>query len=352
MPAAMVAACSPDVPIPSSEAVARIDTAREATQAMVRVSAETQELSDAIVRQGAEFPGTVAISVRPLDSGLPIAFEGDRLMPQQSVSKLWVALAAFDKASRGTLDWNERVRIRGEDLTLFYQPIERIVARDGAFDTSFGDLVERALASSDNTANDRLLRRVGGPVAVRAVLRAKDLPDIRFGPGERAMQSTIAGLAWHQSLSRGRAFYDSRDRVPDGVRKRALAAYIADPVDGASANGITLALARLANGSLLPRPQTARFLDILANTKSGPNRLKGGLADGWRIAHKTGTGQVFQATHTGYNDVGILTAPDGAQYAVAVMIAQTGVPVPDRMALMHRVVEAVIQYHAAIGGDG
>ncbi|MGB3738418.1 MAG: hypothetical protein WA948_03600, partial [Pontixanthobacter sp.] len=86
-------ACSPDVPIPSSEDVARIDTAQEATQAMVRVSAEAQALSDTIVGYGVAFPGTLAISVRPLDSGVPIAFEGDRLMPQQSVSKLWVALA-------------------------------------------------------------------------------------------------------------------------------------------------------------------------------------------------------------------------------------------------------------------
>ncbi|MGB3739712.1 MAG: serine hydrolase, partial [Pontixanthobacter sp.] len=301
---------------------------------------------------GVAFPGTLAISVRPLDSGVPIAFEGDRLMPQQSVSKLWVALAAFDQTARRRLDWNERVRIRGEDLTLFYQPIAGIVARDGVFDTTFGDLVQRALASSDNTANDRLLRRIGGPPAVRAALREMELTDIRFGPGERLMQSTIAGLTWNQSLSRGRAFYDIRALVPDGARQRALDAYVADPVDGASANGITLALARLANGSLLPSAQTDQFLGILANTKSGPNRLKGGLADGWRIAHKTGTGQVFQATHTGYNDVGILTAPDGAQYAVAVLIAETSVSVPERMALMHRVVEAVTQYHEAMADDG
>ena len=29
----------------------------------------------------------------------------------------------------------------------------------------------------------------------------------------------------------------------------------------------------------------------MANTQTGPNRLKGGLAPGWTLSHKTGTGQ-------------------------------------------------------------
>ncbi|MGB7409224.1 MAG: serine hydrolase, partial [Pontixanthobacter sp.] len=318
-----LSACSPDAPVPAPETAIIESQARSVEPEPAQTTPAMQKLVDDIAREGAAFPGSIAISVRPLEGGQAIAFQGDRLMPQQSVSKLWVALTAFDQAAKGALAWNERVRIMSGDLTLFYQPIEKIVARDGAFDTNFGDLVQRALASSDNTANDRLLRRVGGPAAVRATLEGKGLHDIRFGPGERDMQSAIAGMVWDQSFARGRVFYEQRAMVSDATRRRALSAYISDPVDGASANAITYALARLANGRLLPPPQTEQLLGILATTKSGPNRLKGGLAQGWSIAHKTGTGQVFEATHTGYNDVGILTSPTGARYAVAVMIAET-----------------------------
>ena len=93
--------------------------------------------------------------------------------------------------------------------------------------------------------------------------------------------------------------------------------------------------------------------------KSGPNRLKGGLPEGWSIGHKTGTGQVLDivppgapADQAGYNDVGILTAPDGSIYTVAVMIGRTQVPVPARMEMMHGVVRAVAGYHEMVNGPG
>ena len=47
----------------------------------------------------------------------------------------------------------------------------------------------------------------------------------------------------------------------------------------------------------------------------------------------------------GYNDIGILTAPDGHSYSVAVMIKKTSVPLPTRMTLMNNVVRAVIVQH-------
>ena len=69
----------------------------------------------------------------------------------------------------------------------------------------------------------------------------------------------------------------------------------------------------------------------MGSTKTGANRLKGGLQPGWSLSHKTGTGQVLGSVQAGYNDIGILTAPDGRSYAVAVMIKKTSVPLPTRM---------------------
>jgi len=83
----------------------------------------------------------------------------------------------------------------------------------------------------------------------------------------------------------------------------------------------------------------------MGNTKTGANRLKGGLQPGWTLSHKTGTGQELGAMQAGYNDIGILTAPDGRSYSVAVMIKKTSVPLPTRMALMNNVVRAVIAQH-------
>jgi beta-lactamase class A len=121
-------------------------------------------------------------------------------------------------------------------------------------------------------------------------------------------------------------------------------------VDGASPLGLTQGLAMLRRGELLSRQSTQHFLNVMAQTRTGPNRLAGGLAPGWAIAHKTGTGQELGGEQAGYNDIGIITAPDGKHYALAVMIGRTAVPNIVRMTLMNNVTRAAIDYHAARRG--
>jgi len=86
------------------------------------------------------------------------------------------------------------------------------------------------------------------------------------------------------------------------------------------------------------------MLDTMARATTGPNRLKGGLPAGWRIAHKTGTGQDFQGASIGINDVGLITAPDGRTYAVAVFLQRTHKPVSERLAFMQAVSQALVAH--------
>jgi beta-lactamase class A len=290
------------------------------------------------------FNGEVGIAVRDVETGWTTSWNGTRHFPQQSVSKFWVAVNALQTADAGQLDMTERVTLRRTDLTLFHQPIAQQIDADG-FTTTLDNLLFRAMTQSDNTANDFLLRRGGGPEAVRAMLRRHGIEGVRFGPGERIMQSQIAGLQWTPAYSSGRAFYQARASVPLERRRELFNQYVADPVDGATPEGLVDGLARLRRGELLSPRSTDRLLSIMSQTRTGPQRLTGGLAPGWRIAHKTGTGQVLGATQTGYNDIGIITSPDGRHYALAVMIGRTSMPLPTRMALMQNVTRAAIEYH-------
>lgn len=291
------------------------------------------------------FPGKTGIAVRRIDGEWVIGQRGGELFPQQSVSKLWVTMTVLEKIDRGELSLDTPVTITRDDLTLFHQPLAARVAREGVVQESVRSLIEEALTASDNSANDALLRSAGGPGAVTDFLRRKGLSDIRFGPGERLLQSSIAGVEWRQELSAGRAFQAARDRVPLDRRRNLLAAYVADPVDGASPEAIVNALARLARGELLSPASTRLMLDTLGRTRSGPNRLKAGVPPGWQFIHKTGTGQDLPPVSTGYNDVGIMTAPDGTRYAVAVMLAETTAGIPARMQLMQAVSRAVGRWH-------
>lgn len=296
---------------------------------------------------GAGLPGEVGIAVVDVVSGYAYDFNGDELLPQQSVSKLWVTMAALDAVDRGELDLSERVTVRREDLTVFFQPIRELVRARGSVTETYADLIERAITQSDNTANDLLLRRVGGPDAVEEYLDARGIEAVRFGTDERTKQSAIAGLEWKQEYSYENRFFDARDEVPIGQRRLAFERYLADPIDGASPLGIATALAMLKRGELLSPESTAFLLDLLSQTKSGPNRLKGGVPPDWSIGHKTGTGQFLEGEQSGYNDVGLLTGPGGRTYAIATMIGRTRVPTPERMEMMQEVVRATVRFHEA-----
>jgi beta-lactamase class A len=258
---------------------------------------------------------------------------------------LWVAITALDAVDRGKVKLDDPVTLTKDDLTLFHQPIADEVLKTGSFTTTLGDLMLREITQSDNTANDKLMRSVGGPEAVRAMIARKHLGAIHFANGERLMQSRIAGVTWSQDYAVGQKFFEVRDALPMKVRQAAFDRYVANPYDGASPEAIVSALARLKRGELLSPQSTEHLLTIMSETHTGPNRLKGGLAPGWTLNHKTGTGQVLGDSQAGYNDIGILTAPDGRSYAVAVMIKLTSTPLPVRMALMNDVVRAVIAQH-------
>jgi beta-lactamase class A len=301
-------------------------------------------IQDRVSELGRGFNGQVGIAVRSIDEGWSTGWNADELYPQQSVSKLWVSIAAMDAVDRRKISLDDQVTLSRADLTLFHQPIAALIL-GGGYTTTLGDLMVKAITTSDNTANDKLMRAVGGPEAVRAMIKAKRLGAIRFYNGERALQSRIAGLIWSPSYSIGNAFYEARDALPRAVREAAFNRYVNDPYDGAAPSAIVTALARLKRGELLSPGSTNYLLDIMSHTKTGANRLKGGLAPGWVLNHKTGTGQVLGDAQAGYNDIGILTAPDGRSYSVAVMIKLTSVPLPVRMELMNNVVRAVIAQH-------
>lgn len=293
---------------------------------------------------GRNFKGNVGIAVKRVDADWVVQWNGNALFPQQSVSKLWVAMTVLDAVDRGKLRMSDSATITRKDLTLFHQPSAAMVNGAG-WTTTLSDLFSRAMTQSDNTANDTLLRTAGGPDAVRGYLARRFIGNVRFGPGERLLQATTAGLEWRQDYSVGRNFYSARSALPMSLRNKALDNYLASPPDGAAPVGIVTALAKLKRGQMLSPSSTQLLLQTMHNAKTGPQRVKGGVPAGWSYAHKTGTGQDLPPRSTGFNDVGIMTAPDGTSYAVAVMIGSTTVSIPERWALMQGVARAIAANH-------
>ncbi|WP_340644772.1 class A beta-lactamase [Phenylobacterium sp.] len=302
------------------------------------------ELSARIKALGRGFDGRVGIAIRDVDEGWTVAFDGDSKYPQQSVSKLWVALAALDAVDKGQMALGDTLVVRKDDLSIFHQPLRKHVG-DNGYPVTVVELIRGAIAQSDNAANDVLVGHVGGQAAVQAILDRHRLKGVWASPPEKDMQTRIAGLDWKPEYSFKHTFWEERDTLSPEARSVNLAAYLQDPYDAATPVGLATGLARLKRGELLSPASTELLLGIMGETATGPSRLPAGLSRGWTLAHKTGTGQVWGAVATGFNDVGIMTAPDGHSYAVAVMIAQTRRPVPERQDLMAAVARAVVAHH-------
>ncbi|MBW0143990.1 serine hydrolase [Sphingomicrobium clamense] len=312
--------------------------------------AGVQVLEAQILERVRSFNGMSGIAIKSIDDGWEAGWRTERLLPQQSVSKMWVALTALDKADKGEVDLNTRVTLGRNDLTLWSRATANRVLRNG-WTASLDELLYEAITKSDNHANDKLMWAVGGPQAVRDTLAAKGLDDINFYEGERALQAKIAGLTWNASYSLGNNFSAARARVPASQRSAAFNAYIDNPYDGASAIGIARALAKLERGELLSPQSTAKLLTTMGMTKTGRLRVQGGIKAGWSWSHKTGTGQNYRGRVGGLNDIGILTAPDGSSYAVAMLTVPNATD-GGAQELMRDVTRMIIAYHEQHGSQG
>ncbi|MBS0362998.1 MAG: serine hydrolase [Proteobacteria bacterium] len=307
------------------------------------------ELQGTLERIAAGYGEPVGLSVTDVSTGWTASVDGDQTFPQQSVSKLWVALTVMQAVDDRRLALDQTVTMRQEDRSVFYQPLASRIRGPNGFPITVADLLRHALIESDNSANDMLIREVGGADVVARVIAHKRLAGLAVGGTEREVQTRTAGLTWRPEYGQTWIFKQARAQLPDEVRDQALATYLSNPPDGATPNGITTALSQLKRGQLLSAESTEFMLGLMGEARTGVMRLHAGLQPGWSLAHKTGTGPDWRGASVGINDVGLMTAPDGRTYAVAVMVRQTRQPSSARHRLMQGVARAVETYWSAEG---
>ena len=293
-----------------------------------------------------KFPGRAGIAIYTPFSDDIIGRRHTERFPQQSVSKMWVALTILEQEAAGKLSLDKKIRVTRDDIVVFSQPIKQYLSSQDSFEMPVRELLAHAINASDNLANSVLIRVAGGPQAINQMLDRRKVQSIRFGPGEVLLQSAIAGLEWRPEYRKGNGFKEQRSRIPMEKRRAALEKYLASPLDGAAPGTIVLVLKRF--GERAADDPGAKLLKLMAGTYTGRSRLRSGLAPGWSLAHKTGTGQVLGSISTALNDVGVMKAPDGCRYQVAVMIAETRAGREVTNGLMQNVARAVVRHHREI----
>lgn len=278
--------------------------------------------------------GRLGVGLIDLKDRKSWSYRGAEPFPLQSVFKLPLAIGVLQAVEAGKLKLDQPITVTRNDLSLYHSPLAKAFKGERN-DYPLRELLARSTGESDNTAADLLLRLVGGPQALTAVLKDGGVTGISVDRYERVFQPEILGLpgyGWSEAIDTAR-FYKAIQAIPAAERKKRLAATLTDRRDAASPDASIAFLEGLAKGTWLRDPSHAALLDkIMLEARTGPNRIKAGLPAGARFAHKTGLGPSADGLNHATNDIGIVTLPDGRRFAIAVYLAGAQVGEKEREA--------------------
>lgn len=135
-----------------------------------------QALRDALAPLVSAHEGTVAAAVRHLETGAAYAHDADRPMPLASLVKVPVMVAAYAAVHDGRVSLDDRLTFSADDVVPGSAVIDKL--SPGASFT-LRDAIRMMIATSDNTATNLVIRRIGLP-ATNEVLDRIRLPGIRL----------------------------------------------------------------------------------------------------------------------------------------------------------------------------
>jgi beta-lactamase class A len=304
-------------------------------------------LTAALRRAAAEAPGTAGISVVHIESGRSGSVNPAMRFPMMSVYKLPIVIHALRLSERGRLDLSERVILTAEDRRPGASAMAETIAASGPLTVSIRDIITAIVVTSDNSASDWLLRRIGGPKAVADTLRALNLTGVDVSRYEVQFAADYYGLCCIAdmrpfSLER---FTAMTERVPAEVRALAAKAYESDPRDTATPAGYATLLVRLYRRELLNEASTTWLLDLMQQMHARDGRIRAGLPAGTPAALRPGTSGLSAGVRAAHNDTGIITLPGGRGHlAIVVFLKGAGGTEEARDAAIARVARAAYEW--------
>lgn len=254
----------------SATAPAGRDAARDAAS-----DAATDRAFAALERRYGARLGVAAIGT---GNGRAIAHRAGERFAFASTVKVFIAAAVLDASSDA--DLATVVHYDRGDL-LEYAPVTSEHVDTGM---TVRELIDAALRSSDNTAANLLVERLGGPDAVERWLR---------GIGDRTTSVDRVEPELNEATPGDRRDTTTPERFATGLRTVLLG----DALDAADRRVLRAAM--------------------LGNT-TGDATIRAGVDPSWRVADKTGT-----ASYGVRNDIAVVTPPGRAPIVLVVMSSRS-----------------------------
>ncbi len=222
--------------------------------------------------------GRLGVGILDTGSGRIVGQRLDERFAMCSTFKLALAAMVLREADAGRLSLDERIVYTKADLQS-YAPITSQHLADGHM--TVAALAEAAQTTSDNTAANLLLRRLGGPARFTAGVREAGDTATRLDRFEPTLNLVVPG--------------DDRDTTTP----RAMAALVA----------------KYLTTDYLSAASRERLIGWMVATTTGQKRIRAGFPADWRAGDKTGTAQADEMTDK-VNDIAIAFPPGRAPLVV------------------------------------
>lgn len=242
-----------------------------------------------------------------VEGGPDVDAGADEPVVLASVFKILVLTAYVRAVAAGELDPTERTtvtaryRIGGVGTAGFADDVE----------ASWRDLALNMMSMSDNAATDVIFHRLGA-AAIDRVITDLGLDGTRIiGCCEDLFASVVADLG-------GAADSDLDELFSAATAEQILALDAVHPVktSHSTPRDVTTLLNALWTDTAAPAEACRQAREIMAQ-QIWPHRMTSGFPNGVRLAAKTGTLPTWR------NEAGVVTYPDGRQFAVAVFTRAT-----------------------------
>jgi beta-lactamase class A len=326
-PTLMIPACQAPMPITASRTPA-IDLAG-LERAVTAIATDAR-------------PGFLGVGLMNLENGESYLFNPERPFPMQSVVKLPVGAAVLSEVDGGRLTLDERVVLQETQLSTQFSPVASVWPGRDTY--TLGELLEAMVVTSDNTATDVLMKRIGGPGAITAWLASRNLTGIRVDRYERELQPEVNGMPSFRPAWRDGAVYDAaRARIPEATRLAAMRAHMTDGRDSATPRGMLEFLQRLNRNDLISANSAEKLRTMMVRNVSAPGRLRAGLPSDAVLAHRTGFSGYHLGLRPACNDVGIFVLADKRAYAIVAFLSGSTIDDAAADALIARVAGAAVR---------
>ncbi len=260
------------------------------------ITAQTPaQTTDALRQKIEQIAGTkkavVGVAIRGHDGKDTLSINGDRHYPLQSVFKFHIALVVLSEIDKGRFSLDQKIKIEKKDLLPdLYSPIRDEYPNGASLPLS--TVIAYTVAQSDNVGCDALLRLLGFPEVVDAYFRKNGFQNVSIKINEEQQQGN-----WELQF---------QNWTTPKAANEVLMAFYTNPK------------------KLLSKKSYDFIWQVMRETETGKNRLKGQLPAETVVAHKTGSSGVNKAGLTAaVNDIGIVFLPNGNHFFISVFVTES-----------------------------